>query len=308
MAKNKKENDLKKKMQQVMEIDKKEAIKSKNANDKTKEDKKVKTSKKKKIDLEKAVLEKEEKDLNINEIENSNNSNKLNKISKTEKTTEKPKNKMKKDKIFEDEDKTEELFLGRMKFGFEQESILEDKLKTATIDKIIDNKKIKNKEEQEIDENLVKKGMKRYVNLRTFGKKNKEKLLSKMILELVIFTLLTILILVAYLFVFKERKLNPELLKILSLIIGIFGIVFLEIGFNKKLELFFLRGLELISFSYMYIYYINLITNSLSYPQIQKNFIITIYGYFIMKIGLISFVEKKKHKETYIDAKQITQN
>lgn len=305
MAKNKKENDLKKKMQQVMEIDKKEAIKSKNANDKTKEDKKVKTSKKKKIDLEKAVLEKEEKDLNINEIENSN---KLNKISKTEKTTEKPKNKMKKDKIFEDEDKTEELFLGRMKFGFEQESILEDKLKTATIDKIIDNKKIKNKEEQEIDENLVKKGMKRYVNLRTFGKKNKEKLLSKMILELVIFTLLTILILVAYLFVFKERKLNPELLKILSLIIGIFGIVFLEIGFNKKLELFFLRGLELISFSYMYIYYINLITNSLSYPQIQKNFIITIYGYFIMKIGLISFVEKKKHKETYIDAKQITQN
>lgn len=308
MAKNKKENDLKKKMQQVMEIDKKEAIKSKNANDKTKEDKKVKTSKKKKIDLEKAVLEKEEKDLNINEIENSNNSNKLNKISKTEKTTEKPKNKMKKDKIFEDEDKTEELFLGRMKFGFEQESILEDKLKTATIDKIIDNKKIKNKEEQEIDENLVKKGMKRYVNLRTFGKKNKEKLLSKMILELVIFTFLTILILVAYLFVFKERKLNPELLKILSLIIGIFGIVFLEIGFNKKLELFFLRGLELISFSYMYIYYINLITNSLSYPQIQKNFIITIYGYFIMKIGLISFVEKKKHKETYIDAKQITQN
>lgn len=308
MAKNKKENDLKKKMQQVMEIDKKEAIKSRNANDKTKEDKKVKTSKKKKIDLEKAVLEKEEKDLNINEIENSNNSNKLNKISKTEKTTEKPKNKMKKDKIFEDEDKTEELFLGRMKFGFEQESILEDKLKTATIDKIIDNKKIKNKEEQEIDENLVKKGMKRYVNLRTFGKKNKEKLLSKMILELVIFTLLTILILVAYLFVFKERKLNPELLKILSLIIGIFGIVFLEIGFNKKLELFFLRGLELISFSYMYIYYINLITNSLSYPQIQKNFIITIYGYFIMKIGLISFVEKKRHKETYIDAKQITQN
>lgn len=281
--------------------------------------KEVKTKKKKtpkKISLTDTVESKKEENLesseNLFEINSEEEKSTSKDTKKTKKSKEKVKEKSIKVKKVSKKKETElsdELFSPREKFGFEQEEI-QDRLKESTINNIINGtSKINTVTEDKYtnsDFKFYDKGLKRYLKSRILGNKNKKTLLTKLLTELVVFFLITIILVISYLFNYKEDVIQTSTLKTLSLIILLIGIGILEFGFKVRRFNIMLRGFELMTFSSIYVYYLNVITNKLVYPSVQKNIIIIIYGYFVFKLIMVYNIERLRHQKTYIDIRELT--
>ena len=239
-------------------------------------------------------------------------------------------------KIKEDNNKEDELFnlnieITRNKFGLDQEEFINERIKTVALDKIKkddnisgkktnknDKKNKKNLKEddmfsnhlieelEEPEENNIEKILKEHNKSRLFGKNKKKKLIYKVAIELIVFMVVAILLLFTYFTVFKFKILTNKQLMFIPVIFAIASFFFLEIGFKEKEYMKFIRGLELIAFSYIYTYYLNVLEITFMYPINQKEIWFGIYGYFAIKLLIIGTSEKRKHNKTYLDIKDIT--
>ena len=223
----------------------------------------------------------------------------------------------------------------RNKFGLDQEEFINERIKTAALDKLkkddnISGKKTnknakknikKNKKNlkeddmfsnhliedlEEPEENNIGKILKEHNKSRLFGKNKKKKLIYKVAIELIVFMVVAILLLFTYFTVFKFKILTNKQLMFIPVIFAIASFFFLEIGFKEKEYMKFIRGLELIAFSYIYTYYLNVLEITFMYPINQKEIWFGIYGYFAIKLLIIGTSEKRKHNKTYLDIKDIT--
>ena len=223
----------------------------------------------------------------------------------------------------------------RNKFGLDQEEFINERIKTAALDKLkkddnISGKKTnknakknikKNKKNlkeddmfsnhliedlEEPEENNIEKILKEHNKSRLFGKNKKKKLIYKVAIELIVFMVVAILLLFTYFTVFKFKILTNKQLMFIPVIFAIASFFFLEIGFKEKEYMKFIRGLELIAFSYIYTYYLNVLEITFMYPINQKEIWFGIYGYFAIKLLIIGTSEKRKHNKTYLDIKDIT--
>ena len=223
----------------------------------------------------------------------------------------------------------------RNKFGLDQEEFINERIKTAALDKLkkddnpSDKKTNKNakknikknkknlkeddmfsnhliEELEEPEENNIEKILKEHNKSRLFGKNKKKKLIYKVAIELIVFMVVAILLLFTYFTVFKFKILTNKQLMFIPVIFAIASFFFLEIGFKEKEYMKFIRGLELIAFSYIYTYYLNVLEITFLYPINQKEIWFGIYGYFAIKLLIIGTSEKRKHNKTYLDIKDIT--
>ena len=292
---------------------------------------KEKIEKNKKIEKER--LAKEEKKKEKVETDEEKHNEKI----KEEKEKRKKKiiKKLKKDDNEEDELFDLNIEITRNKFGLDQEEFINERIKTAALDKLKkdDNpsdKKInkntkknikKNKKNlkeddmfsnhliedlEEPEENNIEKILKEHNKSRLFGKNKKKKLIYKVAIELIVFMVVAILLLFTYFTVFKFKILTNKQLMFIPVIFAIASFFFLEIGFKEKEYMKFIRGLELIAFSYIYTYYLNVLEITFMYPINQKEIWFGIYGYFAIKLLIIGTSEKRKHNKTYLDIKDIT--
>lgn len=291
---------------------------------------KEKVEKNKKIEKERLAKEEKKKKKEKAETDEEKHNEKI----KEEK--EKRKNKI----IKKDDNEEDELFdlnieITRNKFGLDQEEFINERIKTAALDKLkkddnISGKKTnknakknikKNKKNlkeddmfsnhliedlEEPEENNIEKILKEHNKSRLFGKNKKKKLIYKVAIELIVFMVVAILLLFTYFTVFKFKILTNKQLMFIPVIFAIASFFFLEIGFKEKEYMKFIRGLELIAFSYIYTYYLNVLEITFMYPINQKEIWFGIYGYFAIKLLIIGTSEKRKHNKTYLDIKDIT--
>ena len=291
---------------------------------------KEKVEKNKKIEKERLAKEEKKKKKEKAETDEEKHNEKI----KEEK--EKRKNKI----IKKDDNEEDELFnlnieITRNKFGLDQEEFINERIKTAALDKLkkddnkSDKKTNKNakknikknkknlKEDdmfsnhliedlEELEENNIEKILKEHNKSRLFGKNKKKKLIYKVAIELIVFMVVAILLLFTYFTVFKFKILTNKQLMFIPVIFAIASFFFLEIGFKEKEYMKFIRGLELIAFSYIYTYYLNVLEITFMYPINQKEIWFGIYGYFAIKLLIIGTSEKRKHNKTYLDIKDIT--
>lgn len=290
---------------------------------------KEKVEKNKKRERERLAKEEKEKKKEKSEANEEKNNKKI----KEEKEKRKKKiiKKLKKDNNKEDELFNLNIEITRNKFGLDQEEFINERIKTVALDKIKkddnisgkktnknDKKNKKNLKEddmfsnhlieelEEPEENNIEKILKEHNKSRLFGKNKKKKLIYKVAIELIVFMVVAILLLFTYFTVFKFKILTNKQLMFIPVIFAIASFFFLEIGFKEKEYMKFIRGLELIAFSYIYTYYLNVLEITFMYPINQKEIWFGIYGYFAIKLLIIGTSEKRKHNKTYLDIKDIT--
>ena len=294
---------------------------------------KEKVEKNKKREKERLAKEEKEKKKEKSETDEEKHNEKI----KEEKEKRKKKiiKKLKKDDNEEDELFDLNIEITRNKFGLDQEEFINERIKTAALDKLkkddnISGKKTnknakknikKNKKNlkeddmfsnhliedlEEPEENNIEKILKEHNKSRLFGKSKKKKLIYKVAIELIVFMVVAILLLFTYFTVFKFKVLTNKQLMFIPAIFAISSFFFLEIGFKEKEYMKFIRGLELIAFSYIYTYYLNILEITFMYPINQKEIWFGIYGYFAIKLLIIGTSEKRKHNKTYLDIKDIT--
>lgn len=290
---------------------------------------KEKVEKNKKKERERLAKEEKEKKKEKSEANEEKNNKKI----KEEKEKRKKKiiKKLKKDNNKEDELFNLNIEITRNKFGLDQEEFINERIKTVALDKIKkddnisgkktnknDKKNKKNLKEddmfsnhlieelEEPEENNIEKILKEHNKSRLFGKNKKKKLIYKVAIELIVFMVVAILLLFTYFTVFKFKILTNKQLMFIPVIFAIVSFFFLEIGFKEKEYMKFIRGLELIAFSYIYTYYLNVLEITFMYPINQKEIWFGIYGYFAIKLLIIGTSEKRKHNKTYLDIKDIT--
>ena len=294
---------------------------------------KEKVEKNKKREKERLAEEEKEKKKENAETDEEKHNEKI----KEEKEQRKKKiiKKLKKDNNEEDELFNLNIEITRNKFGLDQEEFINERIKAAALDKLkkddnISGKKTnknakknikKNKKNlkeddmfsnhliedlEESEENNIEKILKEHNKSRLFGKNKKKKLIYKVAIELIVFMVVAILLLFTYFTVFKFKILTNKQLMFIPVIFAIASFFFLEIGFKEKEYMKFIRGLELIAFSYIYTYYLNVLEITFMYPINQKEIWFGIYGYFAIKLLIIGTSEKRKHNKTYLDIKDIT--
>ncbi|MBB1522840.1 MAG: hypothetical protein HG467_001215 [Clostridiales bacterium] len=294
---------------------------------------KEKVEKNKKREKERLAEEEKEKKKENAETDEEKHNEKI----KEEKEKRKKKiiKKLKKDNNEEDELFNLNIEITRNKFGLDQEEFINERIKAAALDKLkkddnISGKKTnknakknikKNKKNlkeddmfsnhliedlEESEENNIEKILKEHNKSRLFGKNKKKKLIYKVAIELIVFMVVAILLLFTYFTVFKFKILTNKQLMFIPVIFAIASFFFLEIGFKEKEYMKFIRGLELIAFSYIYTYYLNVLEITFMYPINQKEIWFGIYGYFAIKLLIIGTSEKRKHNKTYLDIKDIT--
>ena len=292
---------------------------------------KEKVEKNKKREKERLAKEEKEKKKENAETDEEKHNEKI----KKEKRKKKIIKKLKKDNNEEDELFNLNIEITRNKFGLDQEEFINERIKAAALDKLkkddnISGKKTnknakknikKNKKNlkeddmfsnhliedlEESEENNIEKILKEHNKSRLFGKNKKKKLIYKVAIELIVFMVVAILLLFTYFTVFKFKILTNKQLMFIPVIFAIASFFFLEIGFKEKEYMKFIRGLELIAFSYIYTYYLNVLEITFMYPINQKEIWFGIYGYFAIKLLIIGTSEKRKHNKTYLDIKDIT--
>lgn len=294
---------------------------------------KEKVEKNKKREKERLAKEEKKKKKEKAETDEEKHNEKI----KEEKEKRKKKiiKKLKKDNNEEDELFNLNIEITRNKFGLDQEEFINERIKTVALDKLkkddnkSDKKTNKNakknikknkknlKEDdmfsnhliedlEELEENNIEKILKEHNKSRLFGKNKKKKLIYKVAIELIVFMVVAILLLFTYFTVFKFKILTNKQLMFIPVIFAIASLFFLEIGFKEKEYMKFIRGLELIAFSYIYTYYLNVLEITFMYPINQKEIWFGIYGYFAIKLLIIGTSEKRKHNKTYLDIKDIT--